>query len=206
MSESISADVRWSSELEDYFKKAGERSQCYGVLHGHAEKMYEKRRTCLELPIIVLSAVTGFLSVGSARIFDGWAFSPIVLGVASLVVSILNTTGSYFGFAKRQEGHRIASIHYSKEYRFLLVELSLPREERMTAHDLLKKVKDDYDRLAEVSPALPMESISFFNEKYAKYDIAKPEEANGLSEIKIASSSIPLNTSFVAMPMTPVEK
>jgi hypothetical protein len=195
MSETISSDVRWSNELEEYFKKAGERSQCYGVLHGHAEKMYEKRRTYLELPIIVLSAVTGFLSVGSAQIFDGWAFSPVVLGVASLFVSALNTTGSYFGFAKRQEGHRIASIHYSKEYRFLLVELSLPREERMTAHDLLKKVKDDYDRLAEVSPPLPMESIAFFNEKYGKYNVAKPEEANGLSEIKVASSGV--------LPMTP---
>jgi hypothetical protein len=200
MSDAISTDVRWTSELERYFKTAGERNQCYGIMHGHAEKLYEQRKTHLELPIIVLSAVTGFLSVGSAQIFDGWAYSPIVLGVASLFVSVLNTTGSYFGFAKRQEGHRIASIHYAKAYRFLLVEMSLPREERMTAHDLLKKVKDDYDRLAEVSPPLPSESIAFFNTKYEKYSVAKPEEANGLTEIRVFEEVRPASVVMTPAP------
>jgi hypothetical protein len=55
----------------------------------------------------------------------------------------------------------------------------------MTAHDLLKKVKDDYDRLAEVSPPLPDESIAFFKATYKDSTIAKPEEANGLSAISI---------------------
>lgn len=178
-------EVQWSADLERYFKQAGERSQCLGILHGHAEKMYGRRRTPMELGIIVTGAVTGFLSVGSAQIFQGWELTPVALGVASLFVSILNTTASYFGWAKRQEGHRIASIQYSKEYRFLQIELSLPREERMSAHDLLKKVKDDYDRLCEVSPPLPDESIAFFKANYKSDAVSRPEEANGLTEILV---------------------
>jgi hypothetical protein len=185
MSETISSEVRWSADLERYFKQVGERSQCLGIIHSHAEKMFGERKTKLELPVIVLSAITGFLSVGSAQIFQGWEFSPVVLGICSLFVSVLNTTGSYFAWAKRQEGHRIASIHYAKDYRFLQVELSLPREERMSAHDLLKKINNDVDRLAEVSPPLPEESIAHFNAKYKDYAVAKPEEANGLTEIQI---------------------
>ena len=178
-------EVRWSDDLERYFKQVGERSECLGILHGHAEKMFGTRKTPMELGIIIIGATTGFLNVGSAQIFGGWAFSPVVLGVASLFVSVLNTTASYFGWAKRQEGHRIASINYAKEYRFLQIELSLPRDERMSAHDLLKKVKDDYDRLAEVSPPLPDESIAYFKATYKSDTIAKPEEANGLTEILV---------------------
>ena len=185
MSDAISSEVHWSPDLEAYFKQVGERSQCLGIIHSHAERMFGGRKTKLELPVIVLSAVTGFLSVGSAQIFQGWAFTPVVLGVSSLFVSVLNTTGSYFGWAKRQEGHRIACIQYAKEYRFLQIELSLPRDERMTAHDLLKKVKDDYDRLAEVSPPLPEESIAFFKANYKEGGVAKPEEANGLTAIHV---------------------
>ena len=147
--------------------------------------MFGNRKTPLELGVVVLGSVTGFLNVGSAQIFNGWAFAPVVLGIASLFVSVLNTTGTYFGWAKRQEGHRIASINYAKEYRFLQIELALPRDERMTAHDLLKKVKDDYDRLAEVSPPLPDESIAFFKATYKDSTISKPEEANGLSAISV---------------------
>jgi hypothetical protein len=55
----------------------------------------------------------------------------------------------------------------------------------MSAHDLLKKVKDDYDRLAEVSPPLPDESVAFFKATYKEQNIAKPEEANGLTEIRV---------------------
>lgn len=185
MSETISSEVHWSNDLETYFKNVGERSQCLGILHAHAERMFGNRKTPLELGVVILGSVTGFLNVGSAQIFNGWAFAPVVLGIASLFVSVLNTTGTYFAWAKRQEGHRIASINYAKEYRFLQIELALPREERMTAHDLLKKVKDDYDRLAEVSPPLPDESIAYFKATYKDSTIAKPEEANGLSAIHV---------------------
>jgi hypothetical protein len=129
--------------------------------------------------------LTGFLSVGSAQIFQGWAYTPVVLGVSSLFVSVLNTIGTYFGLAKRQEGHRIASIQFAKSYRFLQIELALPREERMSAHDLLKKVKDDFDRLTEVSPPLPDESLAHFKATYREANISKPEEANGLTSIHV---------------------
>jgi hypothetical protein len=94
--------------------------------------------------------------------------------------------GSYFGWAKRAEGHRISAIHYSKLYRFITVELSLPREERMDPHDFLKYVKDQYDRLQEISPIIPTNIIRDFQRKFKnETEISKPEEANGLEKITV---------------------
>jgi hypothetical protein len=87
------------------------------------------------------------------------------LGLLSLLVSVLNTTGTYFAWAKRAEGHRISSIQYARLYRFLNIEMSLPREERMTPADLLKHTKDQYDRLQEVSPLIPPEVIAVFKQR-----------------------------------------
>jgi hypothetical protein len=139
------------------------------------------------LPVAIGSAITGFISVGSTSMFAGQQqTASIALGAASLLVSILNTVGSYYGWAKRAEGHRISAIHYAKLYRFLAVELTLPRDERMTPTALLKYVKDQYDRLAEVSPLVPDSVVDEFKSKFSKYtDVSKPEETNGLHKIEI---------------------
>lgn len=185
MSESESP-IQWHSSLEEYFASTGEKANCLAWCHKRAESLYSTRRTWIDLPVIVISAVTGFLSAGSTSLFDDARASSVALGVASLFVSVLNTAGSYFGWAKRAEGHRISAIHYSKLYRALMVELGLPREERQHPAALLKSVRDQYDRLQEISPLLPAEVVREFQTKFASYkDISKPEETNGLEHINI---------------------
>jgi len=183
----IAKHIHWTPMLEDYFASTGEKAHCLSWVHKRAEELYSNRRTYIDLPVIILSSVTGFLSVGTTSIFAGHEeLASVMLGMMSLIVSILNTTGSYFGWAKRTEGHRISAIHYAKLYRFLSVEMSLPRDERMSPHDLLKYVKENYDRLAEVSPLLPQPVIKMFQERFAnETDISKPEEANGLEKIVV---------------------
>jgi hypothetical protein len=199
MSESISENVSWNERLETYFSSTAEKSQCLSWIHKQAESLYSQRRNYIDLPVIVGSAITGFMSVGTTTMFAGQEqMASIFLGVMSLVVGITNTIGAYFQFAKRCEGHRIASIQYARMFRFLTIEMSLPRDERMTPHDLLKYTKDMYDRLAEVSPMLPPECIEEFKKRFAKYEnISKPEEANGLEHVIVY-------TNPVSFPQTPL--
>ncbi len=181
-----SAKIHWTVKLEEYFASTGEKAHCLSWVHKQAETMYSNRRTWIDLPVIIGSGVIAFLNAGSQSLFDDPRVSSVALGVGSLAVGILNTMGSYFGWAKRAEGHRISAIHYSKLYRFITVELSLPREERMDPHDFLKYVKDQYDRLQEISPIIPTMIIADFQKKFAKEtEISKPEEANGLEKITV---------------------
>jgi hypothetical protein len=193
MSEDIAQTISWNSRLEDYFASTGEKAHCLSWLHKRAEALYSFRRNFIDLPVIVISSMTGFLSVGSSTMFEGQEkWSSIALGIASLFVGVLNTTGSYFGWSKRAEGHRIASIQYAKLYRFLQIEMSLPREERMTPQALLKSTRDQYDRMQEISPLLPPEIIKEFQQKFKnEHEISKPEEANGLEKISVWKDEIP---------------
>ncbi len=165
---------------------SGEKAHGLAMLHKDAEALYSYRRTFIELPVIVGSALIGFLNAGSTSMFEDPKTSSVALGVGSLVVSVLQTINTYFNWSKRAEGHRLASIQYAKLYRFLSIEMSLPREERMTPSDLLKQVRDTYDRLQEVSPLIPTQVLALFKKRLDKYpDVAKPEEANGLEKIVI---------------------
>lgn len=187
MGESIEGDISWNTRLEHYFASTGEKAHCLSWIHKKAEERYARLRTFIDLPVIAISSITGFLSVGSTSLFgDNQMAVSVALGLCSLLVSVLNTTGTYFAWAKRAEGHRISSIQYARLYRFLAIEMSLPREERMTPADLLKHTKDQYDRLQEISPLVPPEIIREFKSQFkdAK-DISKPEEANGLERIDV---------------------
>ena len=191
MSETIAENITWNPQIEKYFADTGEKAHCLSWCHKKAEALYSMRKTWIDLPVIVISGVTGFLSAGSTSLFEDAKLSSIALGVASLFVSILNTTGSYFGWAKRAEGHRISAIHYSKLYRFLSIEMALPRDERMTPADLLKLTRDSYDRLQEISPIIPAEVIREFQHKFKnEKDISKPEESNGLEKIEIYEEKV----------------
>ena len=186
----LSTAIHWTEKLEEYFTSTGEKAHCLGWVHKQSEAMYSTRKTFIDLPVIVGSGAIAFLNAGSQSMFNDARIANISLGIGSLLVGILNTLGTYFGWAKRAEGHRISAIHYAKLYRFISVEMALPREERMSPHDLLKYVKDQYDRLAEISPLVPAVIIAKFQAKFKKYtDISKPEEANGLEKITVYKPS-----------------
>ena len=180
-------DVTWNERLEEYFVEQGEQAHGLSLLHKHAEQMYSHRKTFIEIPVIVVSSVTGFLSVGSTSMFEGETMtSSVVLGILSLMVSVFQTVGTYFGWARRAEGHKISSIQYSRLYRFLKIEMSLPRDQRQTPGQLLKYVRDAIDRLQEISPLVPEIVVNDYKKHYSTItDISHPPETNGLEKIVV---------------------
>jgi hypothetical protein len=194
-------DISWNPQLESIISEEGERAMCFSWLHNHSEKWYSKLNTAITLPVIIMSTVAGTASIGSQGMSDGSAsstakFTGFAIGGLSLLVGVLNTVSSYFGWAKRSESHRIAAITYNKVYRFILIELSLPRNERMTAKDMLKTIREQLDRLQETSPQIPDKVILQFREKFAETtpEVKKPEITNGLDPIYVYSedpASIP---------------
>ena len=187
MSSTELGDVSWNTNLEEYFVEQGEQAHGLSILHKQAEAMYSHRKTFIDLPVIAVSSVTGFLSVGSTSMFAGQeVISSVILGVCSLLVSVLQTVGTYFGWAKRAEGHRISSIQYARLHRHLKIEMGLPRDQRQAPSDLLRYVRDTVDRLQETSPLLPMEVVLDYKKKFEKItDISHPPEANGLEKIVV---------------------
>jgi hypothetical protein len=178
--------ISWNSQIEKLIAEEGEKAFGYFWLHNKSELKYQRHENYISLPVIILSTVTGFLSASTGSILPQDTTTTGILGAVSIIVGILNTIGSKFAFSKRAEGHRIASIHYGKLFRFINIELSLPRKERIPPHDMLKIIREDIDRLKETAPAVTPDIISLFNERFEEETgIAKPETTNGLSKIQI---------------------
>jgi hypothetical protein len=191
MSEEI-GDVPWNSMLEEYFCHTAERAHGLAWLHKRSEEVYSQRRTFIDLPVIIGSGCVAFLNAGSNTLFEGETkMSSIALGLGSLCLGLLNGIGTYFGWSKRAEQHRISSLQYERLFRFLGVEMTLPRTDRIRPKDLLKMTRDSVDRLAEISPLIPPAILVDFRRRFAKYSgIAQPTEVNGLEKVLVYNETL----------------
>jgi len=190
----IAGEIEWTDNIEAYFKNIGER--CYGLcwLHNRCEVRYSSLRNYTDLPVIILGVLNAATSVGSGTLFNDPKWASVGVGVVALIGSIISAVSSYFKWAARSESHRIASIQYGKLNRWVSVQMRLPRDERLCAIECLKYVKQEFDRLQEISPLVAPPIIrefqqKFGNDKYAA--ISKPTETNGLEAIEIYKESMP---------------
>lgn len=184
-------DITYNTALEELIACEAERCAGLSWMHTKAEAYFSIRNTMVALPTIVLSTLVGFLSGSSSSIFTEATIASLGIGGVSLFTGVLSTIGTFFSFAKRAEGHRIAGIQYSKISRSLTIELTLPRAERVSAADLLKMTRDAIERQLETSPPVPDSIIADFKAKFKdNTDIAIPDIANGVHKVVVNSKLV----------------
>jgi hypothetical protein len=178
--------ISWNDSLETLVAEEAEKCGGLSWLHAECERYFSWHTNMVALPVIILSTVNGFLSGSSQTIFTNPELSSISLGVVSLFTGVLSTVGSYFAWAKRTEAHRISSIQYQKVSKFLTIELSLPKGERVAAKDILKITRDQIERLMEISPAVPELILKKYHKKFKDIvGVAQPELIEGLRKVKV---------------------
>jgi hypothetical protein len=180
-------NIRWSNQLEMIIAQEGEKCRGLAWIHQHAETISSTKNNYIQIPSIVLSTLTGATSISATSLFGEQYGSTAskVLGFISIGIGILNTLGNYFDYARKSEAHHIAYLHYSKLFTWISVELALPREERMSADEMLKSLRREMERLAETTPLPPENLLKEFADKFKEEDVSKPAETNGLAKINV---------------------
>jgi len=180
-------DLQYNSHLEELIASEAEKSAVLRWLHDQSEKRYSTFNTSIAFPVIVISTLAGTASIGSDTLFGGSQSAPIIIGMMSLAVSILNVVGNFFAWAKRTEGHRISSINYGKIHRWISIELALPRDQRIPAKHFLKQIREQVDRLNETSPPIPQVVVDKFRTSFTKLgnNISVPEICNDIQNVSV---------------------
>lgn len=179
----------WSEEIEELLSEWGEISMCYAYLHNYSTRKYKKKYQHLQIPIIVLSTLTGVgnFAVDSYVPKDYQHGFTAVVGGFNIFCGILGTLGSFLKYAETYESHRISALSWSKLGRAIEIELSLHYKKRKPCRDFLKVCRAEYDNLLESSPNIDLDIITMFNKKFNDDypDVRKPIICNGLKAIKI---------------------
>jgi hypothetical protein len=178
----------WSDEIEELLSEWCEVAMCYSYLHNISQRKYKKKYHHLQIPIIILSTLTGTANFATDSYVPENLRQGFSAGVGSLNIfcGILGTLLSFLRYSEIYEGHRIAALAWSKLGRNIEIELSLQDKKRKPCRDFLKICRAEYDNLLESSPSVDLDIIGIFNKKFNdKYpNVRKPIICNGLKEIK----------------------
>ena len=178
----------WSAEIEELLSEWAEIAMCYQYLHNYSTRKYRKKYHHLQVPIIILSTLTGtanFATDSYVPVEYQHGFSAGV-GTLNIMCGILGTLLAFLKYAEIYEGHRISALAWAKLSRMIEIELSLQHKKRKPCRDFLKICRNEYDNLLESSPNIDLDIITMFNKKFeGKYpNVRRPIICNGLKEIK----------------------
>jgi len=196
--DTVNENVHYSDELEQLIKDEAEMAYSYYLLHNLSFIYFNKLNNYINIPVMILSTITGSASVGSSSLFGDSNMASIIIGLVIILLNSLQGVNTYFKYAQLAEAHKIASVSFIKISRFLELEMSLPRKERQDPNVILKVLKSEMDRLLETSPIIQPNIISQYNERYKEEknkNIKQPAIVNGLKSVIINKSIVETPTS-----------
>jgi hypothetical protein len=155
-------DYPWKKEQEDILKKWADKSLCFKMMHERSHKRYWCLNAWFNIPVIILSTVTGAGNVATASFNDSAPYVTYIIGAVNIFSAILATIATYTGVAQKLEAHKFSSVAFDKFARKLQIELSKARSDRAKVKDFIKQAAEEYDRLIEMSPILPNDVIRWF--------------------------------------------
>ncbi len=155
-------EYAWKSEQEHILKKWADKSLCFKIMHERANKKYWCLNAWFNIPVIIISTLTGTGNFASGNLDSNSMFIIFGFGALNIFAGILATIATYTGVAQKLEAHRFACVSWDKFSRKLQIELAKAREDRNSAKEFIKQSAEEYDRLIEMSPILPNDILRWF--------------------------------------------
>lgn len=174
--------MEWSPSLEQLLAKYCDESQVREALHRKAYYSYKKLLSWFQIPLIIGSALSGslqFLSKSFPQI-EGHLIT--CTASLSIIVSVVSAIMSYLKLGQSMSLHKISLVEWQNFHNSLQHQLSLQRCDRLEPDEFMKSVKQQYDRLFEISPVCNQKFLTETKKKIRKVasaDFQIPNYLNG---------------------------
>ena len=187
--------IDYNTDLEYLLKIHAEECESFSILHRYSYEKYNERSNYINIPVIILSSAIGF----ATGIDIGYDKMNIILGVSSIFVGIIKSIDTYFQLGKRSESHRLCSLQFQQINKKIMIELSLKRDQRISAKDMLQIIKTDIKNLQDIAPLIDEEIVKIFKKNYGERDVVSgkitfnahtPNLCNGLTEVTVNGDRI----------------
>jgi hypothetical protein len=160
--------LEWTVENEMIMVEWCDIAQCYKWLNTRAHQKYSKMHAWFTIPAITLSTITGTASFAQTSLpLEYQGFAPMVIGTINIAIGILTTVQQYLKISELNESHRVAAISWDKFARNIRIELAKAPHERLDCANFLKMNRQEFDRLMETSPSIPIKIVEEFNKTFS---------------------------------------
>jgi hypothetical protein len=141
--------------IENILSELGDEAQINAYLHKKAQIHYTQKNIKYQLPIIILSALSGTGNFVSSN-FPNYS-EYIILGVGgiSIFTSIISSVAQFLQISQLSENHRMSYLSWEKFHSTIKFQLNKRRSSRDNIKDFLSLIFPEYQRLKEISADIP---------------------------------------------------
>jgi hypothetical protein len=180
----------WCEDQERILKIWAEKASGWAWLHEKSSRYYNKLTNMYTYTSIILSTMAGGLGfmIGgqqNADLKSGEADIPtsrgftFAIGIMNITSAILVSIQKFVRSSENAEMHSHMNKMFSSFCRKIVLELSLQRGDRKECIEFCKQCRDEYDKLVNDAPEVPMSVIQHFQREFDTANYV-PEIANGL--------------------------
>lgn len=147
----------WHDSLEKIFSDLGDEAQINASLHQKSFKYYYRKSVKFQLPIIILSVLSGSGNFVSASFPEHQEMMILIIGGVSILTSVISSIAQFLKLSELSEAHRISYVSWEKFYSNIKYQMMRKRKDRDNIKEFLSNVFSEYQRLKEISPLIPEE-------------------------------------------------
>jgi hypothetical protein len=147
--------ITWDDSIEKILSELGDESQINAYLHKKAQIYYTHKNIKYQLPIIILSALSGTGNFISSNFPDYSEYIILGVGGMSIFTSIISSVAQFLQISQLGENHRMSYLSWEKFHSTIKFQLNKKREIRDNIKDFLNIIFPEYQRLKEISADIP---------------------------------------------------
>ena len=147
--------VEWDDSIESILAELGDEAQINAYLHKMSNVYFASKNIKFQLPIIILSALSGTGNFISNNFPNYQQTIILAIGGISIFTSILSSVAQFLKVSQLSENHRISYLAWEKFYSTIKFQLRNRRESRDNLRDFISIVIPEYQRLKEISADIP---------------------------------------------------
>jgi hypothetical protein len=147
--------TKWNTQHEAILVEWADKAMCFKWMHNQAHAEYSIKNAWFTIPVIVMSTLTGTANFAQDRFpINMRLYVQVVIGAINIFAGIITTVQQFLKVSEYNEAHRISCLSWDKFYRNIKVELAKCPVERVSPQSMIRRYKDEYDRLMEISPPI----------------------------------------------------
>lgn len=150
-----SPEMEWEESVEQILSELGDEAQINAYLHKKSNEYYTVQNIKYQLPIIILSALSGTGNFISSNFPTYQQIIVLAVGGVSIFTSIISSVAQFLKVSQLSESHRISYLSWEKFHSNIKFQLNKRRESRDNLKEFLSVVVPEYQRLKEISSSIP---------------------------------------------------
>tara|TARA_B100001758_G_C18344484_1_gene576258 strand:+ start:172 stop:888 length:717 start_codon:yes stop_codon:yes gene_type:complete len=178
----------WSDNMETLLADWGEKAAGLRFMHSHSGGSWRTFGNHLAVTSIIVTSIASSMSLVATSVEDPQTKNGILFGVGGigLLSALIQSFKKFYNAEEKAAEHTSVSKQFGSFYRYILLQLSMSREDRDPCDVLTTYALKEYERLQQEAPSLSSKSIIAFKSKFSDTEQSVPDVAEDRFVITVA--------------------